>query len=612
MQAEIQQAIDSAKLTPALAGALSRLTPGTYVSHKSWGFGQIAALDFLVYQMTIDFRGKKGHAMQLQYAAESLAVVPAEHILAQKASNLSTIKSEAKNDPARLARTVLTSFGGKATQDQIASVLVPDVLSEAEFKKWIESAKKAMKNDGHFAIPNKKGLAFELREGPISHADEYLAAFNNARQVRHQIEALDLIVKHGAEFLAAPEQLQPVIAAVNDTARKSAKLQPGKALSLLLTRDELIEKVPGSASAFADPTVGSVLLDEQKNLTVLLNEIPAAKMRRVLAEIPAAFGEAWPAKAVSLVLRGKLRVVAEAARLLSENGRLEDLRAALSRAISEHSITTDALIWLCNERDGALADLANIGLLISACAALERDQFNEKKDRKLHDLLLNDQELVPDLIANASLEQLRDTMRRLLVTPVFEEINKRSLIGRIIRVYPDLQNMVTGDSGAKDEAIIVSWESLERKKADLDELVAKKIPDNVKEIAIARDYGDLRENAEFKAAKEMQRVLGRRRAEMERDLGLARGTDFANVDTNVAGIGTVITVREIPDGQIDVFTILGAWDTVPESGIISYKSALAVALNGKKVGEQINAPTEHGERTVEIVKIEAYRKAATA
>jgi transcription elongation factor GreA len=84
------------------------------------------------------------------------------------------------------------------------------------------------------------------------------------------------------------------------------------------------------------------------------------------------------------------------------------------------------------------------------------------------------------------------------------------------------------------------------------------------------------------------------------------------VDTSIAGIGTVITVREISNGQIDVFTILGAWDTVPESGIISYKSALAVALNGKKVGEQINAPTEHGERTVEIVKIEAYRKAATA
>ena len=99
MQAEIQTAIDSAKLTHAAAGALARLTPGTYVTHKSWGFGQVAALDFLVHQMTIDFRGKKGHAMQLQYAAESLVVVPAEHILAQKAAISRAQKRRSKPSP---------------------------------------------------------------------------------------------------------------------------------------------------------------------------------------------------------------------------------------------------------------------------------------------------------------------------------------------------------------------------------------------------------------------------------------------------------------------------------------------------------------------------------
>ena len=485
-------------------------------------------------------------------------------------------------------------------------------MSEAEFKKWIEVAKKAMKVDGHFAIPTKKGLAFELRDGPISHADEYLAAFNNARQVKHQVEALDLIVKHSDEFTDTPGDLDPVVAAVNDTARKSAKLQPALALSLLLTRDELLEKLPALERRADAPAVGAVLLDEDRNLPALLNQIPAAKMRRVLAEVPAAFGETWPAKAVGLVLRGKLRVVAEAARLLTANGRTEDLRAALSRAVSEHSITTDALIWLCNERDGDFADIANLRLFTAAIAAMERDQFNEKKDRKLHDLLLNDQELIPDLIAEASLEDLRDTMRKLLLTGVFEELNKRSIIGRFIRVYPDLQSMIVGDSAAKDEAIIVSWDSLEKKKSDLDELVNKKIPENVKEISIARSHGDLRENAEFKAAKEMQRILGHRRAEMERDLGLARGTDFSNADASTAGIGTIITLKEIPGGKSDVYTILGAWDTVAESGIISYKSALAVALHGKKVGDQLSAPTEHGDRTVEIVKIAPYRAAGAA
>src|SRR5207249_2508926 len=141
---------------------------------------------------------------------------------------------------------------------------------------------------------------------------------------------------------------------------------------------------------------------------------------------------------------------------------------------------------------------------------------------------------------------------KLVLTPVFEELNKRSLLGRIIRVYPELGAMVSGDSGEKQEALIVSWESLERRKAEFDELVIKKIPENTKEISIARSYGDLRENFEFKAAKEMQRVLMRRKSETERELSLARGTDFANPDTSAVAIGTIVTLKETTDGRLDV------------------------------------------------------------
>jgi transcription elongation GreA/GreB family factor len=212
------------------------------------------------------------------------------------------------------------------------------------------------------------------------------------------------------------------------------------------------------------------------------------------------------------------------------------------------------------------------------------------------------------LLASASLEERRDYMRKLLLTTVFEDLNKRSLLGRIIRIYPDMQSMVSGEGDKQeDDALIVSWESLEAKKAEFDELVNKKIPENVKEIQIARSYGDLRENFEFKAAKEMQRVLNRRRSDMERDLARARGTDFANADTSQVSIGTTVTLREA-DGTVDVYSILGAWDTRPEGGIVSYQSALAKALLGKKVGDSVKAPTEHGDRTVVIEKIEPVKR----
>ena len=609
MISEIQKAVEAGKLSAAAGQALEKLSPGTFVVHKSWGFGQVDAVNFLVSQMTIHFTAKKGHPMQLQYAAETLEPLAPDHILAQVAADAAAVKTRANGDAVGLMRALLGSFGGKATQDQITQALVPAVFSEAEFKKWWEATKKTLKRDGHFVVPAKKTAPFELRATPVSHAAEFLTTLANARQLKDQLTALDQILKNLGEFTDATTQLTPVLATADSQARKNQRLNTAQALEMLLTRDEIAEKtsLPKGADALA---VDQILRDEKRRLVTLIGDLPAAKHKRVFAEIPAAFGDDWPAVALDLATRGSTRLVTEAARLLEEKGQTEALLKGIDREIRDHAITSETLIWLCKERDGVVADLVNPRLLSSIIGALERDQFDEaKRDRRLHDLLLNDKELLPDLIATATLEDMRNIMQKLMRTPVFEELNKRSLLGRIIRLFPEMQALVSGDSDAKQETLVVSWESLEKRKIAFDELVNKTIPENVKEISVARSYGDLRENFEFKAAKEMQRVLGRRRSEMERDLSLARGTDFANSDATRASIGTIVTLRETTDGRLDVYTILGAWDGDPEKGIVSYQSALAQALMGHQPGEQVTVPTEHGDRLADIVKVEPYRRA---
>src|SRR6202043_1817497 len=96
----------------------------------------------------------------------------------------------------------------------------------------------------------------------------------------------------------------------------------------------------------------------------------------------------------------------------------------------------------------------------------------------------------------------------------------------------------------KAAPLVVSWSSLSRRKNEHEELVKKKIPENTKEISIARSYGDLSENFEFKAAKQMQAVLMRRKTELEQMLHRARGTAFENADTSRVSIGTIVTVRD--------------------------------------------------------------------
>jgi hypothetical protein len=162
--------------------------------------------------------------------------------------------------------------------------LVPEVFTEAEFKRWMENAKKLLKKDGHFTIPRRRPESFELREGPVSHSEEYLAAFAGARRLKEQINALEQILKNLPEFPDAVSQLQPIIAPINETARKSQRLHTAEALSLLLSRDELIDRTPGLERGADAPLVADFLRDEQRQLPTLLGEIPAAKLRRVVSE----------------------------------------------------------------------------------------------------------------------------------------------------------------------------------------------------------------------------------------------------------------------------------------------------------------------------------------
>jgi transcription elongation GreA/GreB family factor len=140
--------------------------------------------------------------------------------------------------------------------------------------------------------------------------------------------------------------------------------------------------------------------------------------------------------------------------------------------------------------------------------------------------------------------------------------------------------------------------------------VQKAIPANSKEIAIARSYGDLRENHEFKAAKEMQKILMRRKGELEAQIVRARGSDFANPRTDVVSIGDVVAVTDLEHNQAEHFTILGAWDSDPDKGVISYLTAVGQALLNTKPGQEVEVPVEGGKRRYRVESITAFKPAA--
>ena len=601
MDPELEKLVEAGKLTSKAAEKLDALKPGTFCLHKSWGFGRIAEWNLLLNQILIDFAGKKAHPMQLQYAAENLTVIPGKHFLARKAGDLAATKKLAKDDPVALVRNILESLDGQATAQQISEWMVPDLFNETEWKRWWESARKQLKGSGAFSIPAKKTEPIQARAEGISHTDELIEAFNHARQPKQQVAALEQIVKFHPQFKEPEKQLQPVIATIENVASRNQKLHPELAFELVLGRDDLLESFPQLKTTHIGLTLGKLIADEERRLTLILPKLPAAKEKRILQALPAALGDRWSARALQLMQATHGRMVAQIPHVFRDAGQHAQLREMLERSIREHSATSEMLIWLCTERKD-WRELINPELLAAILSALEREQHSAPgRASKLQRLLMEDRQLFQDMFGNADIGLARDAMRRLQLSHLFDELTKRSLLARIVKVFPDLESMIAGTQPQEKAApLVVSWSSLEKRKAEYEELVKKKIPENTKEISVARSYGDLSENFEYKAAKQMQAVLVRRRSELEQALQNARGTAFENPDTSRVSIGTIVTVRDKTSKKQETYTILGAWDGDPDRNIISYQTAIGQALLGRKAGETVALP--NGE--FEIISIE--------
>jgi transcription elongation factor GreA len=605
MDVELEKLVESGKLTAKGAEQLEKLKPGTFCLHKSWGFGRVAEWNLLLNQIVIDFAGKKSHPMQIQYAAENLTPLAPEHFLARKANDLASIKKFAREEPVALVRNIIESLDGQATVAQIGEWLVGDVLTEAEWKRWWESTKKLLKTSGAFSVPVKKAEPIQLRGEGMSHTDELIASFHKARLPREQIAALDQIIKFHQQFKEPEKQLQPIIATIENMAVRNQKMHPELAFELIIARDDLLERVPELHTTHIGLALSKLILEEEKRLISVLAKLPAAKEKRVLQALPSVLGPRWTERALQLMQGSHGRMVAQIPRILSETGQHAELRAMLERSIREHSATSEMLAWLCSEREG-WSELITPDLLGAIFATLEREQHSAPgRGGKLHRALVEDRQLLGDIFKKADVAIARDAVRRLQLSPLFDELTKRSLLGRIVKVYPELEGMITGAQPQEKVApLVVSWSSLERRKTEYEELVKVKIPENTKEIALARSYGDLSENFEFKAAKQMQTVLMRRKVELEQMLENARGTSFENVDTSRVSIGTIVTLRGTETNKEETYTILGAWDGDPDRHIISYQTAIGQALLGHKAGDAVPLNTEHGAAQFTILSIQ--------
>ncbi len=609
MHPDVAKLVEAGRIPKPVGERLTQLAPGNFCIHKSFGAGKVIDWDLPAKKVTIDFEKSTGQTMELQFAFQKTEWIGSDDFRAKKIEQLEELRALSKSDPLALVVHLLESHGGSMTGDALEKELSGVVIPEPGFKKWWDATKKALRESRLAAVPQKRTEAIVLRVGDRSPAEALVADFEAARDIKGMIRALEAIAADIGAFEKDTEALKRLLNDIDEGAKKAARVQLGQALQLVAARDEVI----GSSKALElDPTavrLSDLLLSaDPTRLAEEAGALPSGRQRAVYEAFPNAFAEDWVSKIVQVFDRVGARGVTEIARILLERNSMPALVTHLRSAIARRALGPDALIWVCRERKGAALEVFSADVGASVLNLLENDHLSDgpRKTSRLQTLLGDDKTLLTDLVAIMDINETRNFARRLLDCPVFGDLEKKSLMARIIKSRPETAELVSGANHKRpDEILLVSWESLEKKKAELDDLIRNKIPQNLSDVKIARSYGDLRENFEYKSAKDLEKYLGHRRNALDKEINNARGTDFTGSDASKVNIGTIVMLTD-PAGKEIVMTVLGAWDSIPETKTVSYLSEVGKALVGREPGDTVQIRDEVTE-VMETLTIRSIR-----
>ena len=159
------------------------------------------------------------------------------------------------------------------------------------------------------------------------------------------------------------------------------------------------------------------------------------------------------------------------------------------------------------------------------------------------------------------------------------------------------------------ERIPMSQEGYARLRQELDRLQKKERPAVIEAIEVARGHGDLKENAEYHAAKERQGHIEGRIMELKDKLGRAEVIDCSAVDCSRVVFGTVVSLVDLDTDDEIRYQLLGPLEADVSKGSISVLSPIGRAMIGKSVGDEITVKTPGGVRQLEVIEIKPPERA---
>lgn len=585
---------------------LLALKPGLLCMDKTWGVGAVKNVDAFYERVTIDFSRKAGHEMSFAYAAETLQLVGDEHLLARKYRDAVALAALAETEAAELVRIALRSYG-PLTVVRLQEILSDGIIKPDAWKTFWDSARKVLKADPLVVIPSKRSEPITLMEKAQAYDGVWFAALAGERTADGIFAKLTELAEHSepgkldaVNLRVIGERLAFLMRGFGDK-DMNIRVQivvaarqwnvPAQQVDWAKEADSLIEPVNFMAAATA---ISSKRLE---GLLKLLADRDASRLfDTILGAIPTMF----------------MNVLNTCVNFMVDADQEAACAAVFKELVGMRKAGVEILLWLAKRPDCLEAwGLGTTGDLLFHILPEMEKSYNGERLRAANQLgeLVQQREFL-EAAAKAMNDVQRTSFIRYLRAVMGKiPVDTQAMIGRIVRVYPELVSLLTDKRSEAEEAGtpkggLTSWRSYRLRQKLLEKIVNEDIPKNSRDIGVARSYGDLRENFEYKTAKEQQGILMHRSAELELDLKTVHGTDFANCVTDVAGMGTTV-VLQMDDGQTHTYNILGEWDQDTETNVISCSSKLGKVLTGHRAGDEFEVPGDKGFEKCRLVEVRA-------
>ena len=608
---------------PALGSsraALEAMKEGAFCIHRSWGFGKIVGFEADKGMILVDFEGDelKSHPMDPVFCLGKLEVLDDDHILSRHRANPEEIEKMAKKEPVDLIIDMLSKCEDGCSSTREIERTLGYLFGPVKAKKWWTATKKLLVKDPRVAVPNKKTEPYVLRDEPVKPEQEVLQDFFDEKRSKVKIALAEKLFDLATEKEDLQADLPQVLEELTAAILEARNLSQADRLYGIWVRNNLARDVEEDVEKL-EPTSASILKECEDDLPGLADLMPTKFHSRFLDLVARVYPDDWKKMVVSLLQNTSLKFSGECAHFLIDREESALLKKSLKTWLDEQSLKSPVLLWILKFRElpkfkDLLSSLVGPRLLTAVFSAIDYESLQSATTRRipLAEILSDDRELLPQILEKGTEENAKDLAQALMLNPGFEDLSKRSLLARFIKRYPEIQSMLDGGDSTSDsstlvsdDSLVVSQSSYDKKIADLEELTKEKIPANSLAIEAAREHGDLRENAEYHMAKDEQKLLLARQAELQGEIMRAKPTDFSDAPEDSVGIGSVVNLIDQANGESQEYVILGAWDSDPDNNVLSYLTPLGQKLLGEQIG---NVVETEGAGNVQTWKVEALSR----